>query len=51
MLEISRDVALLGKKLQECNTGDKQPLEPTCSVDGTIGLLYVSGDVAVITVI
>jgi hypothetical protein len=39
MLEINRDVALLGPKTQECNTRDKQVLGATCTVDDTIGLL------------
>jgi hypothetical protein len=39
MQEINRDAALLGPKIQECNTRDKQELGPACAHDQTIGLL------------
>jgi hypothetical protein len=48
MQEINRGVALLGTKTQECNTGDKRLLSPTCTVDRTIGLLSVSDPVAMV---
>jgi hypothetical protein len=39
MQEINRAAALLGPKIQECNTRDKQELGAACPVDQTIGLL------------
>jgi hypothetical protein len=43
MEEINRGVALLGPKTQECNTGDKRLLRPTCIFGRSVGLLSVSG--------
>jgi hypothetical protein len=39
MQEINRAAALLGPKIQECNTRDKQELGAACVLDHTIGLL------------
>lgn len=39
MQEINRAAALLGPKIQECNTRDKQELGDACVLDQTIGLL------------
>jgi hypothetical protein len=39
MQEINRAAALLGPKIQECNTRDKQELGAPCLLDQTIGLL------------
>ena len=39
MQEINRAAALLGPKIQECNTRDKQELGAACPLDQTTGLL------------